>query len=102
MNLNLSLIVAFNCLYNLSFCKIALRQLHWVSTDTAETGEYVIQDENRRNLLQSFIDNNTSPTIEEFGNLKVHPDIKTSLKYLKKNKTMYNGRRKHLFYLCGR
>ena len=53
----------------LSFCKIALRQLHWVSTDTAETGEYVIQDENRRNLLQSFIDNNTSPTIEEFGNL---------------------------------
>ena len=56
----------------------------------------------KNELIKIFLQNNTlynhkiiNSILEEFGNLKVHPDIKTSLKYLKKNKikivTLTNG-----------
>ncbi len=56
----------------------------------------------KNELIKIFLQNNTPYNhkninfiLEEFGNLKVHPDIKTSLKYLKKNKikivTLTNG-----------
>ena len=56
----------------------------------------------KNELIKIFLQNNTpynmkiiNSIFEEFGNLKVHHDIKTSLKYLKKNKikivTLTNG-----------
>ena len=56
----------------------------------------------KNELIKIFLQNNTlynhkiiNSILEEFGNLKVHHDIKTSLKYLKKNKikivTLTNG-----------
>ena len=56
----------------------------------------------KNELTKIFIQNNNpynhniiNSIFEEFGYLKVHPDIKTSLKYLKKNKikivTLTNG-----------
>ena len=56
----------------------------------------------KNELIKIFLQNNTlynhkiiNSILGEFSNLKVHPDIKTSLKYLKKNKikivTLTNG-----------
>ena len=56
----------------------------------------------KNELTKIFLQNNTfynnkiiNSIFAEFGNLKIHPDIKTSLKYLKKNKikivTLTNG-----------
>ena len=56
----------------------------------------------KNELTKIFLQNNTpfnnkiiKSIFDKFGNLKVHPDIKISLKYLKKNKikiaTLTNG-----------
>lgn len=62
-------ITQYNESNRLDFCKIAMKQLHWVNTKTSKVGDYVIQDNFRREILQSYIDSNTAPSINKFTSI---------------------------------